>query len=141
MRYQTLFLALMFASGMMVGAGITGQYYEANPTTVIEYQTHTVTEYVAPDGYVVFQFTNKRHWEWPTTVEFEAANMSSGEFETVFETTVERREPVAVPLDRSKQYRIKATAADGETRVLGSLEIRKDHYEIIIKACCVDDFS
>lgn len=131
----------MFVSGLLVGAGVTGQYYESNPVTVTEYETRTVTEYVSPDGHVVFQFTNRRSWEWPTTVEFQTANLTVNEWQTVFQTNVERREPVAVAVNRSKRYRIKATAADGETRVLGSLEIRKDHYEVIIKSCCVDDFS
>lgn len=141
MRYQNLILALMFISGLLVGAGVTGKYYEQHPVTVTEYETRTTTEYVAPDGHVVFLFTNRRAWEWPTTVEFQTVNETVPEWQSVYQVIVDRREPVAVPVNRSKRYRLKATAADGEERVLGSLSIRKGHYEIIIKSCCVDDFS
>lgn len=135
-------LALMFVSGLLIGAGVTGQYYQQTPVTVTEYETQTKTEYVAPDGYTVIQFTSKRPVEWPITVEFQTVNESATEWQTVYETRADRREPVAVPLNRSARYRITVTAADGERRILGNLyELRKDHYEIIIKSCCVDDFS
>lgn len=133
-------LVLVFVLGLFLGASAAHQYYQANPVTI--HETHTETEYVAPDGHIVFQFTNHGDWSWPATIEFQRVNSTANEWETVFVTTVDRREAVAVPLNRSERHRIKATSGDGERRVLGVVVgLKKDHYEVVIAPCCVDDFS